>query len=171
MSTSYSYTDTVSFTHTHAVHLAAKVAADLKRVQRLYGLPTDAAIAGYEAELIWLLKAGYLGAVTYGYRRDGNWIEPTLQYTAQELSGAAANDDDPGRVRPGANITGASFYSFLTYSAAWDHLSYDDQQRFNEAMPVSRGTAPEPGANGYFTADKTYSAGGRALGRTSMKGY
>jgi hypothetical protein len=79
MSTSYSYTDTIAFTHTHAVHLATKVAADLKRVQRLYGSPSDVAIAEYAGEMIALLKAGYLGTVTYGYRRDGDWIEPTLR--------------------------------------------------------------------------------------------
>lgn len=171
MSTSYTYTDAVSFTHTHAVHLAAKVSADLKRMQRLYGKPSDAAIAEYEGEMIALLKAGYLGTATYGYRRDGNWIEPTLRYSAQDLAGTAANDDDPGRVRPGADISAASFYSYLTYSSAWDRLSYDEQQRFKSALPVSRNGAPEPGANGYFSADKTYSAGGRALNRTSMRGW
>ncbi len=71
-------------------------------MQRLYGSPSDATIAEYEGEIVGLLKAGYLGTVTYGYRRDGNWIEPTLRYTAHDLAGAAANDDDPGRVRPGA---------------------------------------------------------------------
>lgn len=173
MSTSftYTYTDTVAFTHTHAVHLAAKVAADLKRMQRLYGSPSDADISSYEGEITGLLKAGYLGTVAYGYRRSGDWIEPTLRYTAQDLSGAAANDDDPGRVRPGANITGASFYSYLTYSAAWDRLSDADKQRFKDGLPVLRNGAPEPGAAGYFTTDKTYSSGGRALNRSSMRGW
>lgn len=171
MSTSFTFSDTVTFSHTHAFHLAAKVAADLKRVQRLYGAPSDVAIAEYEGEIVGLLKAGYLGTVTYGFRLDGNWIEPTLRYTAQDLAGAAANDDDPGRVRPGANIAGATFYSYLTYSSAWDRLSFDEQQRFKDGLPVSRSGAPEPGANGYFSADKTYSAGGRALNRTTMRGW
>ena len=52
-----------TFTVTHARHMAAKVATDLKRMQRLYGSPSDASIASYEAELIELMKAGYLGAV------------------------------------------------------------------------------------------------------------
>lgn len=171
MSTSFTYSESVAFTHTHAVHLAAKVAADLKRMQRLYGSPSDAAIAEYEGEMIGLLKAGYLGTVTYGYRRNEQWIEPTLRYTAHDLSGSAANDDDPGRVRPGANIAGASFYSYLTYSAAWDRLSEAEQQRFKDTLPVSRNGAPEPGAAGYFTNDKTYSSGGRALDRSSMRGW
>lgn len=171
MSMSYTYTDTQTFTHTHAVHIAAKVAADLKRIQRLYGAPSDALIAKYEGEMIGLLKAGYLDTVTYGYYKDGNFIEPTLRYTAQDLNGSAANDDDPGRVRAGANIAGAIFYSHLTYSTAWDRLSYDEQQRFEQTLPVSRSSAAAPGVNGYFSADKTYSAGGRALGRSSMRGY
>lgn len=113
---SFTYTDTVTFTLTHAIHIAAKVAADLKRLQRLYGAPSDVDIANYETEIVALLKAGYLGAVTYGYRRNGNWVEPTLRYTARDLVGAAANDDDPGRVRPGADVTGASFYSLNVIS-------------------------------------------------------
>jgi hypothetical protein len=111
MSYSYTLSETETFTVTHARHMAAKVATDLKRMQRLYGSPGDLAIAGYEAEITEFLKAGYLGTVAYGFRHDGNWIEPTLRYTPRELAGAAANDDDPGRVRPGANIDGASFYS------------------------------------------------------------
>jgi hypothetical protein len=99
MTQSYSFSDTATFTLTHAKHMAAKVATDLKRIQRLYGSLSDAAIVNYEAELIAVLKAGYLGVVTYGFWRNDDWIEPTLRYTAQELAGAAANDDDPGRVR------------------------------------------------------------------------
>ena len=37
MSYSYSVTDTATFTRTHAKHIAAKVATDLKRMHRFYG--------------------------------------------------------------------------------------------------------------------------------------
>jgi len=171
MSTSFTYSDTVTFSHSHAVHLSAKVAADLKRMQRLYGAPSDVSIVNYEAEIVALLKAGYLGTVTYGYWRGGNWIEPTLRYTAQDLAAAAANDDDPGRVRPNCDVAGATFYSYLTYSVTWDRASYEAQQRFSQGLPLSRGGAAEPGTTGYFSADKTYSAGGRALNRTSIRGW
>ena len=78
----------------------------------------------YEAEVIELLKAGYLGTVTYGFRRDGNWIEPTLRYTARDLAGAVGQRRRSGpRSAPGADISGAVFYSYLTYSAAWDQLT------------------------------------------------
>ena len=55
MSTSFTYSDTVTFSHSHAVHLARKVTADLKRIQRFYGTPSDGAIADYEAEIVALL--------------------------------------------------------------------------------------------------------------------
>ena len=117
MSYSVTYTDTETFTRTHARHMAAKVATDLKRLQRFYGHPSDGRIADFEAEVIEFLKEGYLGTVRYGFRRNGNWIEPTLSYSAHDLEGASANDDDPGRVLPGADTRGASFYSYLTYQS------------------------------------------------------
>jgi len=171
MSSSYTFSDSITFTVTHARHMAAKVSADLKRMQRLYGKPADTAIANYEAELIEFLKEGYLGTVTYGYRRDGNWIEPTLRYTARDLAGGSANDDDPGRVRPGANIEGASFYSYMTYSSAYDNLSESEKNSFRQRLPFGRDGAPEPGVAGYLSDDRSYSAGGRALNRASVRSF
>jgi hypothetical protein len=171
MSYSFTLSESLSFTVTHARHMAAKVAADLKRLQRFYGKPSDIDIANYETEVIALLKEGYLGTVTYGFRRNGNWIEPTVRYTARDLAGTAANDDDPGRVRPGANISGAAFYSYLTYSPAWDILSWDEKEAFKNRLPFQRGSAPEPGVSSYFSTDRTYSAGGHALDRASVRSF
>ena len=171
MSSSFTITEARTFTVTHARHMAAKVATDLKRLQRLYGRPGDTSIAEYETEVIALLKAGYLGTVTYGYRRNGCWIEPTLRYTARDLAGMSANDDDPGCIRPGANVDGASFYSYLTYSAAWDRLSEAEQDSFKKSLPFYRGGAPEPAIDGYLSNDRTYSSGGRALDRASVRSY
>jgi hypothetical protein len=171
MTESYAVAESRSFTETHARHMAAKVATDLKRMQRLYGKPSDASIQNYEAEVIQLLKKGYLGTVSYGFRRDEKWIEPTLRYTARDLAGDAANDDDPGRIRPGANVTGASFYSYLTYSSAWHKLTASEQEAFEKSLPFSRGGAEEPGINGYLTDDRMYSSGGRALQRASVRSF
>lgn len=169
MSYSFTLSESTTFTITHARHMAAKVATDLKRMQRFYDLPTDAEIAEYEAEAAAFLKAGYLGTVTYGFRRNGNWIEPTLRYTARDLAGASASDDDPGRVRPGADISGATFYSYLTYSAGWDRLSEAERAAFRQGLPFQRSGAPQPGVVGYFASDRTYSSGGRALDRSSVR--
>jgi hypothetical protein len=171
MASSFSVSESASFTITHARHMAAKVAADLKRMQRLYGKPDDSAIAVYEGEVVALLKAGYLGTVSYGFRRGGQWIEPTLRYTARDLVGASANDDDPGKIRPWADITGASFYSYLTYSAAWEGLSSEQKAAFESTLPLKRGSASEPSINGNLESDRSYSAGGWALGRSSVRSY
>lgn len=168
---SYSITESTTFTITHARHMAAKVSADLKRMQRFYGYPGDTEISNYESEAIELLKAGYLGTLTVGFKRDSQWIEPTLRYTARDLAGMPANDDDPGRVLPGRDVSGASFYNYLTYSATWHALSASEQEAFERRMPFSRANAIQPTVNGYLIEDKTYSAGGRALGRSSVKAY
>ena len=171
MSYSYTVSSTQTFTVTHARHMAAKVATDLKRMQRFYGSPSDASIANFETEVTELTKAGYLGTVTYGFQRNGSWIEPTLRYTARDLAGAAANDDDPGRVRPGANVSNASFGSYLTYSSAWTALTQAQRDTFEAALPFSRSGAPEPGVTGYLASDRTYSSGGRALDRSTVRSF
>ena len=171
MSYSYTFPETSTFTRTHAKHMAAKVATDLKRIQRLYGRPNDSSIVDYEIEVIEFLKEGYLGTLIYGFRRNGNWIEPTLYYTARDLAGASANDDDPGRIRPGADISGASFYSYLTYSLAWDNATEAEKEEFRGRLPFRRSGAPEPGIDGYLSEDLTYSSGGRALDRATVRSW
>lgn len=171
MSYSFTATETRTFTVTHARHLAAKVAADLKRLQRLYGHITDERISEFEEEATELLRQGYLGTVTYGFKRNGEWIEPTLRYTAADLVGNGT-DDDPGRVLPGKDIRGAEFHSFLTYSAAWDDLSPDERTAVKRQLPLQRVSGTESAvSNGYFADDKTYSSGGRSLGRASVRSY
>ena len=165
------FTTTVSFTITHARHLAAKVATDLKRMQRLYDLPLDADIDAYETEAVALLKAGYLEAVWYGFKHDGSWIEPTIKYTARELYDTSATDDDPGRIRRGADVSGARFYSYLIYSPAWDNLTTSERNAFEKTLPIHRCSAAEPAVNGFLSHDLTYSSGGRALDRTSVRSY
>ncbi|MEM6287927.1 MAG: hypothetical protein AAF845_12285 [Bacteroidota bacterium] len=166
---SYTYTDSTTFTITHARHTAAKVATDLKRLQRFYSKPSDASIADYEDEVVQLLKNGYLGEVTYGFKRNGLWITPTLKYRASELS--SGTSDDPGRIRPGADISGASFSSYLTYSDKWWLTTQADRDAFGRGLPFQRSNAAEPGVNGYFASNLTYSAGGRALSRSSVLAY
>jgi hypothetical protein len=167
MSCTYTESGTVSFTLTHAKHMAAKVAADLKRMQRLYGAPADLLIADLEAEVIALLQAGYMDVVTYGFRRAGLFIVPTLHYTAKDLAGAASVSDDPGLIQPRADVKGAAFYSYLVYSQKWWGL----QQSQRDAWPHPRPGAPQPMIDGYLAPDKIYSAGGKALERGSLRSF
>ena len=171
MSYSYTVTDTISFTRTHARHIAAKVATDLKRMQRFYDEPPDNWIDAFELEVVEFLKEGLLDTVAYGFRRNGSWIEPTLFYTARDLMGVTANDDDPGRVRPGAQTSGASFHSYLTYNSAWNQLTWQQQEEFARGPPFQRTAGSEPGISAYWSTDRTYSSGGRALDRASLRSY
>ncbi|MCE1240754.1 MAG: hypothetical protein LWW83_12620 [Azonexaceae bacterium] len=168
---SFTITDSATFTITHARHMGAKVAADLKRIQRLYGGISDERIAEYEVELIEYIKAGYVDTVTYGFQINDQWIEPTLRYTARELNGYDVSDDDPGKVRPGADVTGARFSSYLTYSSKWSSASQSEKDSFKGRLPFSRSAASEPTIKGYLLNDKTYSAGGRSLARSSVRSF
>ncbi len=151
--------------------MAAKVATDLKRMQRLYGLPSDSSIARYESEVMAFLRAGYLEKVSYGFRKDGQLIEPTLIYTARDLAGQAAEDHDPGRVRPGADIAGASFSTFLVTNAVWELLPQTEKLAFEGSLPFVRKDAPEPAICGHLMQDRIYSSGGRALERASVRAF
>jgi hypothetical protein len=165
------YTNERTFTVTNAKYIASKVAADLKRMQRFYSLPSDIHIQSYESELIEFLRYGFLDTVTYGFQKNGNWIEPTLIYRAKDLYGLTSNDDDPGSVRPGADISGATFGSFLTYSTLWMNKSENEKESFSKNLPFQRGIASEPGVSGYLISDRTYSSADRALNRSSVKSY
>jgi len=95
----------------------------------------------------------------------------TVVHARDELAAGDVNDD-PGRVRPGQDVAGATFYSYLTYSSAWDRLTPADQAQVKQALPIQRVGAALPAVhNGYFADDKTYSAGGRSLARASVRSY
>lgn len=166
-----SFTYNQTFTITDAKYLASKISADLKRMQRFYNSPSDSSIELYESEITELLRYGYLKKVSYGFSKDGQFIEPTLIYTAQELASDFSTDDDPGRVKPGANTLGASFYSYLTYSDKWNNLSYAEREKFESNLRIKRTGADEPSINGYLSNDRSYSSGGQTLNRTSIKSY
>ena len=168
---SQTYTDSTTFTITPAKYLASKVATDLKRIQRLYGLPTDKQIADYEIELTAMVRAGYLRDVTYGYQKNGQWIEPTEHYDAKDLLSGTSVDDDPGSIKARGNIEGATFKSFMNYSSSWSNLSQSEQDAFEKTLPFQRSHAEEPTVNGLLVQDKTYSSGGRALSRSSVRSY
>jgi len=168
---SYSLSESITFTLTHAKQLGAKVATDLKRMQRFYGSPSDTLIQVYEAEIIELLKDGYLENVTYGFKKGDVWIVPTLKYTALELNDENATDDDPGRVPIGADISGSSFTSFLSRNSKYWNSTNSEKESFNKRLPFQRTTGEEPSTSGYFSNDKSYSSGGRGLNRSTLKSY
>jgi hypothetical protein len=167
MSTSYSVTESESFTITHARRIASKVATDLKRFQRFYRAPSDDWIDKYETELALLLKHDAVDNVVYGFKRDGKWTEASVRYRALP-GGILSTDDDPGKIRPGMDVEGASFTSFLTYKS--DALGPGELEAIETECGFERSTGSAPPLEaGYWADDLTYSAGGRGLGRAVIR--
>ena len=84
---------------------------------------------------------------------------------SSDLSG----DDDPGRIKPNADISNANFTSYLVYNRTYTQLSETDRENFRDTLPFKRTSGSSPGVNGYMSSDKTYSSGSKALDRSSVK--
>lgn len=166
---SYTSTATSSFTFTHARYIASKVATDLKRFQRFYGSPSDDLIDRYERELAGLLKHDAVDTVVYGFQRSSLWTPASVRYRAIP-GGSLLADDDPGKIRPGIDIVGAHFTSFLSYSNAWWDLTQAERDAIRNDLPINRSTGSSPDLEtGAWSDDLSYSAGGRGLGRSSVR--
>ncbi len=165
---SSSYSFNTSFTINNAKYLASKIATDLKRIQRFYGCPSDGQIADYESEIMELLKEGYLDNITYGFKRSGIWIKPSVKYNAIELANENA-DDDPGKITTGADIGNATFCSFLCTNGKWDNLSQTEKDNFLKKIPIKRTEGINPQSDGYFSNDLIYGSGGKSINRSTLK--
>lgn len=166
---SYTTTETSSFTITHARYIASKVATDLKRFQRFYFSPSDDLIDRYEGELAGLLKHDAVETVVYGFQRNALWTPASVRYRALP-GGMLMADDDPGKIRPGIDVAGARFTSFLSYSTAWSNLSQSERNSIERGLPIQRSNGSPPALeSGAWSDDLGYSAGGRGLGRSSVR--
>lgn len=168
MSSSSTNTASSTFTIANARNVTSRVKTDLKLLQREYGSPSDEKIEDFGEEAAQLLNKKYLGTVKFGFRRDGDWVV-ALSYTANN-DGTLGADERAGQISRGVDISGASFYSYLSYSAKWDEQTYDAQVAFKTTLPVQRTGATEPGSgNGYWEETKSYSSNGRGVTRKSLK--
>lgn len=162
MTFSYSTSDT--FTRTHAVYLASKVAADLKQMQLFYGKPSDGNIEAYIEELVILLVNKALKMVEYGFKKGDSWVV-VVRYTVRS-DGTSVADDRSGRVPAGANVSGASWHSFLEYSGIWFSLGESERQRIHNTLPFQRTHGNEPSFGpGGWSFNRTYSRNGTSLER------
>ncbi|WOV91279.1 MAG: hypothetical protein R1F54_01020 [Candidatus Zeuxoniibacter abyssi] len=164
-------TYTRSNTSTYARHIASKVAADLKRLQRIYGIgsPSNLDIDNNQEEIALLLDHGYLGEVTYGFKRNEQWLV-ALKYKA--VGSQLVGGDDPGGIGREGDILGAYFTSFLTYSQIWFNLSQEARRTFKLQLPFQRVEGSEPSiANGYWVDDRSYSSGELGVKRSMIKRY
>ena len=168
---SYTFTGSISdtFTISHARHIASKVATDLMRFNRLYGAPSYELIDIFEEELVLLLKYDAVDSVIYGFMRNDFWTMASAKYVA--LPGGSIHiDEDPGKIRPGIDTSNAYFTSFLTYSSRWWSLTEAERSRIINELPFQRGIGYPSGLEiGYWAGDRNYFAGGRGLGRSTVR--
>jgi hypothetical protein len=169
MTATYTQSWNETFTLLHARIVASKVATDLRRFQRFYGSPSDQCIANYESEITQLLKHDIVSEVVYGFKRNGKWTEAAVRYRALP-GGTLESDDDPGKIRPGLDVAGAFFTSFLTYNSKWEDKTESDRQAIKGDLPFQRGTSETPALeSGYWFDDRNYVAGGRGVGRSTVR--
>jgi hypothetical protein len=161
-----SYSFTTTFTRTHAREIASRVAADLRLMHRYYGRPSLTEIDEYETEFVELLVGGYLYRAEYGFKHSGDRLV-SLRYTVRPGSG---DPDRAGKIPATADVSGASFFSYVEYSSDFQALSYAEQQAVKQGLPFQRTPGPGPGSgSGYWTTDHSYSAGGVAASRETFK--
>jgi hypothetical protein len=107
--------------------------------------------------------------VTYGFKRGGKWTEAAVRYRAL-AGGILVSDDDPGKIRPRLDVAGASFTSFLSYNSNWWSKTPAERLAIENACPFQRTSGTEPPLeSGYWTDDLNYIAGGRGLGRSTVR--
>jgi hypothetical protein len=164
--TTYTYAQT--FTRTHARKLAGRVTSDLRQCHLIYGKPSESALADYLTELEELLTGGYVSHYQFGFQRNEQTVW-SLRYTVGPdggLTGAGTAGGVPAR----HDVTGADYFNFLTYSPSWSQLSPTARKAIEDNLPITRTPGTLPGtANGLWTTDRTYAAGGIAVQRAVFK--
>lgn len=164
---SYSFTTSETFTRTHARYISSKIGADLRLMMRYYGRPTEAEIEDYMVELTELLAGGYVSSFEAGFRKNGLRIVSLLYEVRAD---GTISDDQAGGVYARADVSSASWFTFLTYSSEWDLLSAAERARIRDSLPVDRtpGSAPGDGA-GYWESGRSYAAGGVGAARRGFR--
>jgi hypothetical protein len=162
---SHTGTTTASFTITEARYVGAKIGADLRLLNGLYGAPTASSIDQFTEEAALLLRDSYLGTVSYGFRDPStNTWTFRLRYTA--TAGGQLIDSRPGALPPAIVIANCIFFSYLTYSSKFHDLPAADRERVEASLPVRRGIGDDLAArSGTTTLGNTYSRNGVGVDR------
>lgn len=168
MSYSYTKTATSTFTIIHARYLSSKVAADMHLCAQYYGLPSEQSVRQYAEELAQYLNEGYVKEYEFGYKKNGSRLV-SWRYHVDE-NGVITTDDRAGKVVPYVDISGATFFNFLTPNSRYWQLTQQERARFEGGLPFQRtsGDAPSDGS-GYWVSDRNYFSGGHGLSRQTFQ--
>lgn len=167
---SYSTSATQSFTATNAKHLASRVASDLYQCSRLYGRPFESGIPALQDELGVMLTGGYVSTYEFGFKRDEKRV--VTWYYSVDASGnlVGGNDDRSGGIYAHADINGAEYFNFMTYSQKWWDLNSEAKSRVKAQHNIDRGSGEAPAdGNGTWYIERTYTSGGVRIDRKSFR--
>ena len=95
----------------------------------------------------------------------------TCHYYEVQADGTLT-DNRAGSVYARADITGAAWFSFLSYSSQWQALTRDKQNQIEKNLPFRRtsGEAPLDG-DGYWATDRSYAVNGIGARRRIFRPY
>lgn len=167
----FTRTETATFTITHAKHLASKIAADLNACSRLHGKPSVTAVESYNAELVELLRYGFLSSYEFGFQQDDKRV---LSWSYDVTTdGNIESDDRAGKMSAYVDLDGASFFNYAWYSSKYGSLTSDELLIFKESHSINRttGDPPSDGAGYWSGTEKNYAAGGTGVSRRSFRSY
>lgn len=166
----FSFTDSNTFTETHAAHHAGRITTDLRHCFQEYGSPAEHMLEQYLEELKILLSRHFVSHYHFGFERANIPIWG-MHYEITQHGDVSANSDIAGGIPRGHNVSGASFFNFLTYSSAWYSLSAEQRGAIEATLPFSRTTGMLPGAGStIYTPDRQYNAGGVGTQRSVFGG-
>jgi hypothetical protein len=163
------FTSTHTFTRTHARHLGAKIAADLRQCATLHGEPSANRVDAYLEELVELLVGGYVSEYEFGFKQNDRRIV-CWRYVITSDGSIDSVTGDPGGLYARDVPASARYYNFLSYSSAWAALSTAEQQRIKDGLPVRRTSGSLPGdGDGYWHEAREYGAGGVRVTRREYR--
>lgn len=153
---------TGSFTRTGAEYLASKIAAELQAMSDYYGSPDEAKIPRYQKEMAELLSEGCVEWVQYGFRRDGKKVF-VLKYRVQP---SGFQDGRSGGVLARVDVSGAEWFSFMTYTRKWHSLSDARRREIKDRTGIKRAEGEEPAdGDGCWAEYRDYSSEGVGVQR------
>jgi hypothetical protein len=162
-----SSTTTSTFTRTNAKYLASKIAADLRQLRSFYKEPSEQNIEDLTEELVEMLAGGYLATYEAGFRKDGKRVV-SERYTVS--SAGLAADERAGGIYARADVSGAAWFTFMTYSGAWWALSEQAREAVKDSVPIDRTPGSEPtDGDGYWESGRSYESGGTSTSRSGFR--
>lgn len=161
-----SFTTTTTFTRTNARYLASKIAADLRQLRAFYFRPSEQQIEDLYEELTEMLAGGYVATFEAGFRKSDRRVV-TVRYT---VSAGASSDERAGGIYARADVSGAAWFTFMTYSQAWSKLADAERRRIRDSLPIDRTPGSEPtDGDGYWEAGRSYESGGTSASRRGFR--